>query len=189
MRSIVVSIGDGCILRSCSLLGRERVVGSGKVNFKIHQERDHLMAFSGDRGLFGDRKILIKAIQTMNQHLPGRRLPLQELLDMERPGIRGKDNAFYVMDRPELERISQSLPRFLWSRLRLPILIEMSPDFGGGSARVQGEAEVEVVSKILGKSRPQERSMIIYLPEVRELRRFLPTTTQYAFISSLGEEK
>ena len=147
------------------------------------------MAFSGDNGLFGDKKILIKAIQTMNQHLPGKRLTLQELLSMERPGIRGKDNAFYVMDRPELERISQSLPRFLWSRLRLPILIEMSSDFGGSSARILGEAEVEVVSKILGKVRPQERFMIIYIPEVRELRRLLPTTTQYAFVTSLSERK
>jgi uncharacterized protein (UPF0216 family) len=162
--------------------------GNRKVNFMFHQDRDFLMAFSGDKGLFGDKKILIKAIQTMNQHLPGKRLTLQELLSMERPGIRGKDNAFYVMDRSELERISQSLPRFLWSRLRLPILIEMSPDFGGSAARIQGEAEAEVVSKILGKSRPQERFLIIYLPEVRELRRFLPTTTQYAFITSLGEQ-
>jgi uncharacterized protein (UPF0216 family) len=147
------------------------------------------MAFSGDKGLFGDKKILIKAIQTMNQHLPGRRLTLQELLSMERPGIRGKDNAFYVMDSSELKLISESLPRFMWSRLRLPILIEMSPDFGGSSARVQGEAEVEVVGKVLGKVRPQERFMIIYLPEVRELRRLLPTTTQYAFITSLSERE
>jgi hypothetical protein len=29
--------------------------------------------------------------------------------------------------------------------------------------------------------------MIIYLPEVRELRRKLPTTTQYAFITNLRE--
>ncbi|MCK7515649.1 MAG: DUF61 family protein [Desulfobacterales bacterium] len=31
------------------------------------------------------------------------------------------------------------------------MLIEMSPDFGSGAARIQGEAEVELVSKILGK--------------------------------------
>jgi hypothetical protein len=65
------------------------------------------------------------------------------------------------------------------------MLIEMSPDFGGGAARVQGEAEGEVISKILGKARPQGKQMIIYLPEVRELRRKLPTTTQYAFITNL----
>jgi uncharacterized protein (UPF0216 family) len=123
----------------------------------------------------------------MNQHLPSKRLNLPDLLAMEKPAIKGKDNTFFIMDKSELELISQSLPRFMWSRLRLPMLIEMSPDFGSGAARVQGEAEGEVVSKILGKGRPQGKQMIIYLPEVRELRRKLPTTTQYAFVTNLRD--
>ncbi|MCX8207581.1 MAG: DUF61 family protein [Methanothrix sp.] len=137
-----------------------------------------------------DRKILIKTIQTMNQHLPPKRKTLTELLEEERPGIKGKDNTFYVMDRPELELISNSIPRFMWSRIRLPILIEMSPELGSGSARIQGEAEIEAVSKILNLKRGDigSRSMVIYLPDVRELRRKLPTTTQYAFVTSLRED-
>ncbi|MDQ1311594.1 MAG: uncharacterized protein QG605_133, partial [Euryarchaeota archaeon] len=51
----------------------------------------------------------------------------------------------------------------------------------------QGEAEVEMVSKILGKERPMDKQIIIYLPDVRELRRKLPTTTQYAFITNLRD--
>jgi hypothetical protein len=134
-----------------------------------------------------NKNILVKTIQTMNQHLPSRRINLTELLAMEKPGIKGKDNTFFIMEKAELDLISQSLPRFLWSRLRLPLLIEMSPDFGSGAARVQGEPEVELVSKLLGKERPQAKQMIIYLPEVRELRRRLPTTTQYAFITNLRD--
>ncbi len=144
------------------------------------------MAFSGERRTI-DKNVLVKTIQTLNQHLPGKRLTLTDLLGMEKPGIKGKDNSFFIMDKSELELISQSLPRFMWNRLRLPMLIEMSPDFGSGSARVQGEAEVEVVSKILGKSRTYEKQLIIYMPEVRELRRKLPTTTQYAFITNLRD--
>lgn len=147
------------------------------------------MAFSGDKSPFGDKKVLIKNIQTLNQHLPGKRLPLTELLSMEKPGIKGKDNTFFIMDKAELELISQSLPRFLWNRLRLPLLIEMSPDFGSGAARIQGEVESEVVSKLLGKHhRPEDRSITIYMHEVRELRRKLPTTTQYAFVASLRDD-
>ncbi|OPY55471.1 MAG: hypothetical protein A4E49_00401 [Methanosaeta sp. PtaU1.Bin112] len=144
------------------------------------------MAFSSDRQPL-NKNILIKTIQTMNQHLPSRRLDLMQLLAMEKPGVKGKDNSFFIMDKAELELISQCLPRFLWSRLRLPLLIEMSPDYGSGAARVQGEAEVEVVAKILGKDRPRERQMIIYLPDVRELRRKLPTTSQYAFVTNLRD--
>jgi uncharacterized protein (UPF0216 family) len=147
------------------------------------------MAFSGDTSPFGNEKILVKTIQTSNQHLPKKRLPLTELLSMEKPGIEGKDNTFFIMDKAELELISQSLPRFLWCRLRLPLLIEMSQDFGSGAARIQGEVEAEVVSKLLGKHRlPEDRSIIIYMPEVRELRRKLPTTTQYAFVASLSDD-
>lgn len=134
-----------------------------------------------------NKNILIKTIQTMNQHLPSRRLDLMQLMAMDKPGVKGKDNSFFIMDKAELELISQCLPRFLWSRLRLPLLIEMSPDFGNGAARVQGEVEVEAVAKILGKDRPRERQLIIYLPDVRELRRKLPTTTQYAFVTNLRE--
>ena len=142
------------------------------------------MAFPSDsKGR--DKNLLIKTIQTMNQHLPSKRLRLTELLEMEKPGTRGKDNTFFIMDKPELELISQSLPRFMWGRLRLPMLIEMSPDFGSGAARLQGEAEVEAVCKILGKERPSGTQIIIYMPEVRELRRKLPTTTQYAFVTNL----
>ena len=146
------------------------------------------MAFSDD-GQAMNKNILVKTIQTMNQHLPSKRTNLNELLTMEKPGVKGKDNTFFIMDRAELNLISESLPRFLWSRLRLPMLIEMSPDYGSGAARVQGEPEVELVAKILGKVRPQAqtRQIIIYLPEVRELRRKLPTTTQYAFVANLRE--
>ena len=148
-----------------------------------------MIAFSGDMGPFGNENILVKTIQTSNQHLPGKRLPLTELLSMEKPGIEGKDNTFFIMDKAELELISQSLPRFLWSRLRLPLLIEMSQDFGSGAARIQGEVEAEVVSKLLGKHRlPEDKSIIIYMHEVRELRRKLPTTTQYAFVASLRDD-
>ncbi len=145
------------------------------------------MAFSGDRNTFGDKKILVKTIQTLNQHLPSRRLTLAELIAMDKPGIKGKDNTFFAMDKAELEMISKSLPRFMWNRLRLPMLIEMAPDFGSGSARIQGEAEVEVASKILGKDRPDKKFIVIYMPEVRELRRKLPTTTQYAFLTSIRD--
>ena len=72
--------------------------------------------------------------------------------------------------------------------MRLPLLIEMSPDFGSGAARIQGEIEVEMVSKLLGKDRPEGKSMIIYLSDVRELRRKLPTTTQYAFVATLRDD-
>ena len=80
------------------------------------------MAFSGD-GQAINKNLLVKTIQTMNQHLPSKRLNLPGSSDNEKPGIKGKDNTFFIMDKSELELISQSLPRFMWSRLRLPLLV------------------------------------------------------------------
>ena len=134
-----------------------------------------------------DRKVIIKTIQTMNQHLPSKRKTLTELLEEEKPGIRGKDNTFYIMDRKELELISQNVPRYYWNRIRLPLLIEMSPDLGSGSARVQGEVESELVSKLLGLKNRTGKFIVIYLPDVRELRHKLPTTSQYAFVTTLRD--
>ncbi len=133
-----------------------------------------------------DDKLIVKTVQSMNQHLPGRRKRLTELLKEEKPGVRGKDNTFYIMDRKELDLISESLPRYLWDRLRLPILIEMAPQYGSGSARVQGEAECTLVRKLLKIDRGDQKMVIIYMPEIREIRRSLPTTSQYAFVTALG---
>ena len=89
-----------------------------------------------------NKNLLVKTIQTMNQNLPTQRINLAQLLTMEKPGITAKDNIFFIMDKAELDLISKSIPRFLWSRLRLPLLIEMSPDYGSSAARIQGEPEV-----------------------------------------------
>jgi uncharacterized protein (UPF0216 family) len=132
-----------------------------------------------------DKKIIAKTVQTLNQHLPTKRRTLADLLEDEKPGIKSKDNTFFFIDRDELELLSKTIPRYLWSRLKLPLLIEMSPQFGSGAARIQGKVECELVGKLLKKSWDDGKFMIIYMPDVRELRRKLPTTTQYAFITSL----
>ncbi|AET65258.1 DUF61 family protein [Methanothrix harundinacea] len=132
-----------------------------------------------------DNNLIVKTVQSMNQHLPGRRKRLTELLQEEKPGVRGKDNTFFIMDKKELKVISEAVPKYLWDRLRLPILIEMAPQYGSGSARVQGEAEGILVRKLLKIERGDRKMVIIYMPEIRELRRNLPTTSQYAFITAL----
>jgi hypothetical protein len=41
---------------------------------------------------------------------------------------------------------------------------------------------------LLKKERSWEKQVIIYMPDIRELRRMLPTTSQYAFVASLSRE-
>jgi len=47
--------------------------------------------------------------------------------------------------------------------------------------RVRGEAESRAVGSLLGK-RVEGGELVIYRPELREVRRRLPTTTYYLFL-------
>lgn len=55
-----------------------------------------------------------------------------------------------------------------------------SGKYGSGTFRVSGEVECMVVRKVLSKG-GNGAELFIYRPEIRELRRVLPTTTQYMF--------
>ncbi|HEX59831.1 MAG TPA: DUF61 family protein [Methanomicrobia archaeon] len=132
-----------------------------------------------------DEKTLVKLIRSLNKHLPERRKSLATLLQEDAPRVYGRDGSPHRFKKEELRLLASILPEELHDRLFLPIYIEFAPDYGRGAARIHGRLECEVVSKILGKNVEQTDEMIIYRPEVRELRRKLPTTTQYAFFFSL----
>jgi len=132
-----------------------------------------------------DEKTLVKLIRSLNKHLPERRKSLASLLREDAPRVYGRDGSPHRFKKEELRLLASILPEELHDKLFLPIYIEFAPDYGRGAARIHGRLECEVVSKILGKNVEQTDEMIIYRPEVRELRRKLPTTTQYAFFFSL----
>ncbi|MFP4005139.1 MAG: DUF61 family protein [Candidatus Hadarchaeia archaeon] len=131
---------------------------------------------------------LKKELGQLNQHLPKDRKTLEELLKMEKPEVQNKDGTTQRFKRKELDFLSNLIPEDEHSKLRLPILIRITPQLGRGSAKVSGKTEQRVIKKILKSERNDgETEMIIYRPETRKIRKKLPTTTQYAFmISSRG---
>jgi uncharacterized protein (UPF0216 family) len=68
--------------------------------------------------------------------------------------------------------------------LKLPLLIEMAPDYGRSTARIRGRIYCDIVQTILQKDRKMVDEMVLYRPDIRRLRRELPSTTQYAFLIS-----
>jgi hypothetical protein len=130
-------------------------------------------------------RMLAKQIRSLNRHLAVERRPLRELLREDKPAIRLRDGELHRFRREELEKLSKLVPEHLHTSLRLPIYIELGSDrFGKGTARITGKAECLVVAKILEKSCEGEE-LFIYKPEIRMLRRELPTTTQYMFTTAL----
>lgn len=130
-------------------------------------------------------RILAKQIRALNRHLAIEKRSLRELLREEKPAIRLRDGELHRFKRAELEKLAKLVPEHLHGALRLPIYIELSSDrFGKGTARIAGRAECIAVAKILEKSCEGEE-LFIYKPEIRILRRELPTTTQYMFTTAL----
>ncbi|KUO40323.1 MAG: hypothetical protein AVW05_01080 [Hadesarchaea archaeon DG-33] len=127
-----------------------------------------------------DRLIKLE-LSKLNVHLPQRRLSLKEALLSAKPQVVTRDGGVHKFKREELEFLAGLLPEADRDKLQLPILIALEPKLGRGTARISGEAEVKVVSRVLEKE-PAAGELLIYRPEVAILRRKLPTTTQYLFL-------
>lgn len=129
-------------------------------------------------------RLLSRQLRSMNRHLAKRKKSLTELHKAEKPSVILRDGMPHPFKRRELEFLAELLPDEKQRVLRLPIYIELgSSRFGRGTARVTGRAEVEVVSKILDRE-GQGDQIFVYKPEIRVIRRKLPTTTQYMFTAT-----
>ena len=156
--------------------------------------------FGGRRREDFEEKTLANLVRSLNRHLPAVRKTLAELLREEKPAIIGRDNTMHRIRKEELEMLASILGDSERERLKIPIYIELSPEWRG-IARILGALECKVVLKILGKPAERERGVVegesaeeheardeifINRADVRRLRRALPTTTQYAFLFSFG---
>lgn len=130
-------------------------------------------------------RFLKKQIQNLNKHLPKNRNTLAKLLKQEKPRIENRDGSNHRFKKKELKYLSEILPEKEHKKLRLPMIIRISPQLGRGTAKVSGRLEKKIFKEILDKE-PEEKNedLLIYRPEMRLIRRKLPTTTQYAFLIS-----
>jgi len=147
-----------------------------------------------------EERTLANLVRSLNRHLPAVRKTLAELLREEKPAIIGRDNTMHRIRKEELEMLASMLRSQERERLKIPIYIELSPEWRG-IARIHGALECKIVLKILGKPTERERGVVegesaeeqeardeifINRADVRRLRRALPTTTQYAFFFSFS---
>lgn len=131
-----------------------------------------------------DDKNIVKMVQTLNKHLPVERKTLLTLLKEDKPSVQGRAKSVYRIKREELDFIAKLIPKEDYAKLRLPIYIELTPDYGRGIAKVRGEQDTEIVRRILGKEEVGGDEILIYREDVRKLRRKLQTATQYTFTYS-----
>jgi uncharacterized protein (UPF0216 family) len=134
-----------------------------------------------------ESRVFAKLVRSLNDHLPVERKALGELLREEKPRVVCRDGSTHRIRKEELEAIERIVGS-KWGkeaeRLKLPILIEMAPDYGRSAARIRGRVYCDIVQSILGEERKTTDEMVIFRPDVRRLRRELPSATQYAFLIS-----
>lgn len=135
-----------------------------------------------------DEDFLKKQIKNLNRHLPKGRNTLESLLEQDKPRVENRDGSKHRFKKKELEYLSELLPEEKHSKLRLPIIIRVSPELGRGASKISGKIEQEIIKKILDKDvEEDENELVLYRPEIRAIRKKLPTTTQYAFMISTQE--
>ncbi len=126
-------------------------------------------------------RIIYKQIQLLNKHLAVEKVEFLKIINEKRPKILLRDGSVHIFKKEELRFINEILPEDMKKILKLPIYLEISPDrFGSGVARVCGRAESYLIAKILDRE-PYNDEIFIYKPELRIIRKKLPTTTQYMF--------
>lgn len=124
-------------------------------------------------------RLLKKQVFSLNRHLPRQRKTLKELFMEDKPHVLGSDGTRHRFKLAELQKIAGIIPGKDQNRLKLPIYLEIESQSSG--SRVAGELELKIICSILEQENCG-REMYIYRPDLKIIRRELPTTTQYIFL-------
>lgn len=135
---------------------------------------------NGERDVFGSEGEIRKLLESMNRHIPTRRVSLGELREAAEAGYQAKDGCRYRISMEEIELIASLLDPWDRDRIRLPIIV-MTDTSEGGMWKVMGRLEVQVVSQIVGRPPEFEDQMRLFNPHMAELIRKLPTAVTTVF--------
>ncbi|MCD6373306.1 MAG: DUF61 family protein [Thermococcus sp.] len=129
-------------------------------------------------------ELLGREISRINRHLPSTRPTLAELIGMDEPSVVLRDGSRHYFRKSELEYLKSLLDEEDAESLRVPIILEIST-LHRGYFRVRGKAAVKVIDIILDEYNPHDEKEEALYPRylLPRIRRNLPTTTTYAFIT------
>lgn len=125
-------------------------------------------------------RALKEELVIVNKHLPYKRISLCELLEMQFPHYVSRDGSLNLIDRRELEMLKSIMDKGDECSLYLPIIIEYKPSLGEGVYTIRDRVASMVVSKMLGLEWREQ--LVIYRPQLLELRSKLKTTTTIIFL-------
>jgi len=121
-------------------------------------------------------------IRDMNRHIPVSRRTLLEYLESGEDTYETKDGQKCSLDRKDLELLAGKCTEIEKMRLRVPIFVSTDTSCDGGAWKVEGKTEVAVVSKLLNKRAYRDDYMRLYHPDLKDLRKMLPSIISIVFI-------
>lgn len=116
---------------------------------------------------------LKEELRAVNKHAPKSRISLCDLLKMEVAYVATSNGGVHVFDPGELEYLAKITGRDC--SLRLPIVLEYVPEDEGFYV-VEDPIGAGVIAHLLGLS-SYSKPLILYKPQVMEIRKTLKTTT------------
>ncbi len=130
---------------------------------------------------FMTEKVLAKMIEAMNKHMPKKSKSLKEMLNEDMPTIVAKDGNEYLIEKKEVEFISQYVDELDWDKFNLPIILEMNKLGEETVVYVRDKRHAKFIEKAFGYNRYVKDIMMLYMYELRSIRRKLRTASQVIF--------
>ncbi len=130
-------------------------------------------------------------IDSINMHLPKKRVTLEQALKGYNYYVSRENNQFYI-DKKEIKLLQSLCPQDMISSVHLPILIIRRRDIGQGTYVISGELiEQYLVLKTLEKieidwnkfleKQLASKDIYLYKPDLIQIRKRLPTSTVIGF--------
>jgi len=129
-----------------------------------------------------DERVMEKLIRNMNEHIPSTRKSLAAMLDEGEPFYEGKDGRHYIVSKDELKKIAAVADPWDLNRIKIPILLMTDTSYGTGYWKVMGKAETLVISRLINREPEKEDEIVIFYPQLNDLRRLLPTATNAMYM-------
>jgi hypothetical protein len=129
-----------------------------------------------------DEKVIESLIRNMNEHIPTKRKSLADMLEENEPFYEGKDGRYYVVSKDELRKLASFADPWDLGRIKIPILLMTDTSYGNGYWKVIGKAETRLISRLINREPEKEDEIVIFYPQLNDLRRLFPTTTNAMYM-------
>ncbi len=137
-------------------------------------------------------RMIEREIDSANDHLPVRRIPLTDLLSSDTPSFKMRNGEDSMFLKDEVQMFADKIPSVHHSSIMLPVVILRRRDLGSGIYTVTGsKVELFFIQQLLGyvdlgwdEFTRWETVDRFVRPQIQLVRRKLPSTSVIGFVGT-----